>query len=61
MTRDAWAVGIAVRSRSDSFERALQTRMAMELAVKHAIKDGVDIATETPELKRRLALARRSA
>jgi hypothetical protein len=58
-TRIAAAVGIAVKPRSgDSRERARDVTFAMGEAVLLAIKDGVDIDLEAPEVRKRMASAR---
>lgn len=64
--RVAHAVGIAVGWPSGSKEprrreKALNTRMVMENAVSDAIKAGVDLATESTEIKRRMMAARARA
>jgi hypothetical protein len=57
--RIAAAVGIAVKARNaDSAERAQHVQAAMSEAVIEAVKDGVDIESEVPEVHRRMKLAR---
>jgi len=53
------AVGIAVKARSlESWRRAADVQVAMSEAVLLAVKDGVDIESEVPEVHRRMKLAR---
>jgi hypothetical protein len=59
--RLAHAVGIAVSAPPERRQRALEVREAMSGAVMDAIKDGVDIATETAEIRRRMAEAKARA
>jgi hypothetical protein len=58
-TRIAAAVGIAVKAfKSENTERARDVQAAQVEAVLVAVKDGVDIEAEVPEIHRRMKLAR---
>jgi len=58
-TRIAAAVGIAVKARNaESAERASDVQAAMSEAVIAAVKEGIDIEIEVPEVHRRMKLAR---
>lgn len=59
--RVAHAVGISVKSISGREDRAADVREAMSDAVLLAIKDGVDLAAEPGEVKRRMMSARARA
>lgn len=59
-TRIAAAVGIAVKaSKAENRERAAHVQAAMSEAVIQAVKDGVDIDLEVPEVHRRMRIAKR--
>ena len=58
-TRIAAAVGIAIKAWSiENKERAFHVQSAMSEAVIQAVKDGVDIETEIPEVHYRMKIAR---
>jgi hypothetical protein len=60
-TRIAAAVGVAVKAlNSEIVERARDVQSAQVEAVLAAVKDGVDIEAEVPELHRRMKIARQS-
>lgn len=54
----AHAVGIGVKSLGGDTRRVVEIREAMEDAVVRSVKDGVDLATEAQEVKRRMLRAR---
>lgn len=59
-TTIARAVGIAVRAwRQENAQRALDVREAMSDAVLQAVRDGVDLEREVPEVHRRMKIAAR--
>jgi hypothetical protein len=58
-TKIAAAVGIAVKALGgDNVERANQVQAAMSEAVIVAVRDGVDIENEVPEVHRRMKIAK---
>jgi hypothetical protein len=59
--RFAHAVGIAVGAPPWREKQAIAIREAMSDAVTRAIKDGVDLETESGEIKRRMLVARQKA
>lgn len=59
--RISHAVGIAVSAPPHRQAQALEIRHAMSEAVTLAIRDGVDIDKEAPEVRKRMMLARERA
>jgi len=59
--RIAYAVGISIIAPERRRKQALIIREAMEDAVTGALKAVVDFATEAPEIKRRMMIAREKA